>query len=317
MTAAVVVLNPRAAGGRAAALRGPIEQWLRSEAPHASLLASRSIDEAQAHLRSMPVASRVVLVGGDGTLHHLLAPALECGHTLGLVPLGSGNDTARAVGLFPMKWPDALGHALNAPGRPIDVGELSAEGRRVPFISSLCAGFDASICSRVVVAPRCLCGLPRYLWGTLGELAGLRRWRVRITLDGEIRHCGDVLFASTCNTPTFGSGMPAVPGARIDDGRLDLLLAGEFGRVGALRMLPRLLAGTHLRDARVSTSSYRSLQIMSDTPIPLAADGEPLSAVCSFRIDVRPAALPFVVGPLAPAFGDAAAIRETADTVRG
>ena len=244
MTAAVVVLNPRAAGGRAAALRSPIEQWLRSEAPDASLLESHSIDEAQAYLRSMPVASRVVLVGGDGTLHHLLAPAVERGHTLGLVPLGSGNDTARAVGLFPMPWERALSHAMSAPSRPIDVGELSAEGRRVPFVSSLCAGFDASICSRVVVAPRFLRGLPRYLWGTLGELAGLRRWRVRITLDGEIRHSGDVLFASSCNTPTFGSGMPAVPGARIDDGRLDLLLAGEFGRVGALRMLPRLLAGT-------------------------------------------------------------------------
>ena len=308
MTAAVVLLNPRAAGGRAAALHGPIEQWLRTRTPAASLFTSPSIDEAQVRLRSMPVASRVVLIGGDGTLHHLLAPALERGHTLGLGPLGSGNDTARAVSLFPMPWTRALDHALSAPGRPIDIGELTAEGRRVRFISSLCAGFDASICARVVGAPRLLRGLPRYLWGTLGELAGLRRWRVRITLDGEVRHSGDVLFASTCNTPTFGSGMPAVPQARIDDGRLDLLLAGPFGRLGALRMLPRLLAGSHLADNRVSTRSYRSLQVTSDTPIPLAADGEPLPAVCSFGIDVRPGSLAFVVGPLASAFGAAAKV---------
>ena len=316
MTAAVVVLNPRAAGGRAAALRDPIERWLRSEARDASLLVSRSIDEAQAHLRSMPISSRVVVVGGDGTLHHLLAPALERGHTLGLVPLGSGNDTARAVGLFSMPWERALNHAMSAPSRPIDIGELNAEGRRLPFVSSLCAGFDAAICARVVMAPRILRGVPRYLWGTLGELAGLRRWRVRITLDGDVQHSGHVLFASTCNTPTFGSGMPAVPGARLDDGRLDLLLAGEFGRVGALRMLPRLLAGTHLRDSRVSTLSYRSLRISSDTPIPLAADGEPLPAVCTFGIEVRPAALAFVVGPHAPALENAASVKLTADSAR-
>ena len=248
MTAAVVLLNPRAAGGRAAALRDPLERWLRAHAPDVSLTTSGSIDHAQAHLRSLAIASRVIVVGGDGTLHHLLAPALERGHTLGLVPLGSGNDTAHAVGLFAMPWSNALAHALSAPSVAIDTGEVAIDGRRTPFISSLCAGFDASICARVIGAPRFLRGLPRYLWGTLGELARLRRWDLRITLDGELHHSGSALFASTCNTPTFGSGMPAVPQARVDDGRLDLLLAGPFGRAGALRMLPRLLAGS--RSAR-------------------------------------------------------------------
>ena len=297
MTAAVVLLNPRAAGGRAAALREPLFQRLRDHAPAVAVVVSRSIGEAQERLRALPAASRIVVVGGDGTVHHLLAAALERGHTLALVPLGSGNDTARAAGLFPMNWVEALKHALVAPSVAIDTGELTADGQRVPFISSISAGFDASVCARVVAAPRWLHGMPRYLWGTFGELAGLRRWDLRITLDGALLHAGSALFASTCNTPTFGSGMPAVPHARVDDGRLDLLLAGAFGRASALRMLPRLLAGTHLRDRRVSTRPYRSLQIASTTPIPLAADGEPRPAVGSFSIEVRPKSLGFVVGP--------------------
>ena len=317
MTAAVVLLNPRAAGGRAAALRDPLERWLRAHAPDVSLTTSGSIDHAQAHLRSLAIASRVIVVGGDGTLHHLLAPALERGHTLGLIPLGSGNDTAHAVGLFAMPWSNALAHALSAPSVAIDTGEVATDGRRTPFISSLCAGFDASICARVIGAPRFLRGLPRYLWGTLGELAGLRRWDLRIMLDGELHHSGSALFASTCNTPTFGSGMPAVPQARVDDGRLDLLLAGPFRRAGALRMLPRLLAGTHLRDGRVSTRSYRSLQITSETPIPLAADGEPLPAFRSFRIEVRPRSLAFVVGPHGAALGTGSTIKPPANSGRG
>ena len=317
MTAAVVLLNPRAAGGRAAALRKPLERWLRTHAPDVLLTTSGSVDQSRAQLRSLAIASRVVVVGGDGTLHHLLAPALERGHTLGLVPLGSGNDTARAVGLFSMPWSNALAHALSAPSLAIDTGEMTTDDRRLPFISSLCAGFDASICARVVGAPRFLWGLPRYLWGTFGELAGLRQWDLRIALDGEPYRSGSVLFASTCNTPTFGSGMPAVPQARIDDGRLDLLLAGPFGRAGALRMLPRLLAGTHLRDNRVSTRSYRSLQINSATPVPLAADGEPLPALRTFRIDVRPRSLAFVVGPHGAASSPASTLTSTGDSGRG
>ena len=317
MTAAVVLLNPRAAGGRAAALREPISQWLRDHAPTVELVASTSIGDAQGRLRSSPAASRVVVVGGDGTVHHLLGAALERGHTLGLVPLGSGNDTARAAGLFPMPWAGALAHALTAPAVAIDTGELTADGQRVPFISSLSAGFDASVCARVLAAPRWLHGLPRYLWGTFRELAGLRRWDLRVTLDGAPHHAGSALFASTCNTPTFGSGMPAVPHATVDDGRLDLLLAGSFGRSGALRMLPRLLAGTHLRDGRVSTRPYRSLQVASETPIPLAADGEPRPAVRNFSIDVRPRSLQFVVGSQGAALGAAATVIAAVDSARG
>ena len=314
MTAAVVLLNPRAAGGRAAALQAPLAAWLRKQAPAVALVVSRSIDAAQERLGALPAASRIVVVGGDGTVHHLLAAALARGHTLALVPLGNGNDTARAAGLFPMEWAGALAHALAAPALAIDTGELTADGLRVPFISSVSAGFDASVCARVVAAPRWLHGLPRYLWGTFGELARLRRCDLRITLDGALHHAGSALFASTCNTPTFGSGMPAVSNARVNDGRLDLLLAGPFGRAGALRMLPRLLAGTHLRDSRVSTRPYRSLQVASETPIPLAADGEPRPAVSSFSIEVRPSSLRFVVGPNSTALCQPSTLSAGADS---
>lgn len=297
MTVPLVLLNPYAAGGRAAALRAPVTQWLERHAPNVTLIESDSIALAHATLRALPAETRVIVIGGDGTLHHLLAAALERRHTLALVPLGSGNDSARALGLFGMPWALALPHALHAPAVAIDIGELTTARAQVPFISSLCAGFDAAVCARAVAAPRWLTGRPRYLWSTLCELALLRTWELRVTLDGELRHSGAALLASTCNTPTFGSGMPAVPGAVVADGRLDLLLAGAFGRAGALRMLPRLLAGTHLCDPRVSTRDYAAMHVQSLGPIPLAADGEPLESVEEFEIRVRPLALPVVVGP--------------------
>ena len=244
MSASLVLLNPRAAGGRAAALGAPVERWLATHAPHTILVRSDSVERAQAMLLALPARSRVVLVGGDGTLHRMLPALLARRHTVALVPFGTGNDGARALGLLSTTWQDALAHALHAPAVAVDTGVMSCARRKVPFHSSLSAGFDAAVCVRALAAPTWLTGLPRYLWSTLRELTSLRTWNLRITVDGALRHSGIALFASTCNTPTFGSGMPAVPAATLDDARLDLLLAGDFSRLGALRMLPQLLAGT-------------------------------------------------------------------------
>ena len=69
-------------------------------------------------------------------------------------------------------------------------------------------------------------------------------------------------------------GMPAVPHARNDDGVLNLLLAGAFGRAGTLWVLPLLLAGRHLGHPKVRTRAFRKMVIASTEPVPLAADGE-------------------------------------------
>ena len=297
MTAALILLNPYAAGGRAAAVATPMRDWLGVHAPGVALVESDGVERARAMLQALPRASRVVLVGGDGSVNRMLPVLLGRAHTLALVPFGGGNDTARALGLHPMPWALALQHALSAPAATIDTGELATAGGRVPFVSSLCAGFDAAVCGHAAAGPRWLIGMPRYLWHTLRELATLRTWDARITVDGVLRHSGVALFASTCNTPTFGSGMPAVPNAVIDDGRLDLLLAGSFGRAGTLWMLPQLLVGTHLRDPRVATWRYEALHVSATTPIPLAADGEPLEAVDEFEVRVRPKSLSVVPGP--------------------
>ena len=112
--------------------------------------------------------------------------------------------------------------------------------------------------------------------------------------DGQRQHQGPGLFASTLNTPTFGSGMPAVPHARIDDGRLDALLAGQFTRGSALRMLPLLLAGLHLRHPRVHSWPYTQLDIACASGVPLAADGEYLGVAREVTIRCQTARLQVV-----------------------
>jgi diacylglycerol kinase (ATP) len=296
-TPALVLLNPHAGGGRVATLKASITQWLQARAPGVPCAAVEGIDAARAEIARVPRGSRLVLVGGDGTVHQMLPAVVDSAGELALVPVGSGNDVARAFGVAALDWPDALDLALRGAASPVDIGECWADGRRSLFASSLTAGFDSAVGERAIRGPRALRGLPRYLWATFGELAALRHWPMTVTVDGTTVHDGPALFASVLNTPTYGSGMPVVPHARIDDGRLDLLIAGPFGRLGAALMLPRMLAAGHLSHPMVRSWPFTSLHIRAAAPTPMAGEGEPEGSAREWRIDVRPGALRVVRRP--------------------
>lgn len=285
----LVLLNPHAASGRAAQLRAPLQHALRGTA--ARMVVTDTVASAEAALRDLPPGARAVVAGGDGTLQHLLPTVLSQRLELALLPCGTGNDTARSFGLHGLPWTEALAQALAAPAWPTDVGEAAHAHGTTPFISSLCVGFDAAVCERALQSPRWLRGKPRYLWATLAEIAALQPRQVRVLVDGRLSFEGPALFVSTLNTPTYGSGMPACPAARLDDGHLNHLLAGQFGRLGALAMMPLLLCGQHLRHRRVRTGPCDTVQIESAAPLPLAADGEPLLASKHITVRVRPGAL--------------------------
>ena len=297
--AALVLVNPAAAGGRAGTLVPALRAWLAEHAPDVRLEVPASSQVARDLAARQPPATRCVVVGGDGTVHQLLPALLQGGLAMGLVPMGSGNDTARALGLQGRSWQEALQLALAAPAQAIDVGELQLQTAAGPvtrpFVSSLAAGFDAGVGLRALSGPAWLRGLPRYLWATFGELAALRRCRVRVEADGQLLHHGEAIFTSVLNTPSYGSGMPAVPHARMDDARLDVLVAGGLSRSGALRMLPRLLAGTHLGDARIRTRAFAVLRVTSEEAWALAADGEPAGHARAWAVHVQPGALRAVV----------------------
>lgn len=275
----LVLVNPHAQGGRAARRVPALRRWLAQHAPDTPLAAPESLSDSLALLQALPEGSRVVVVGGDGTLNRWLPTLLSRQLTVGLVPMGSGNDNARAWGVFGLPWAQALSLALQAPAQAIDTGlarwcDLQGQSHATPFLSSLTAGFDSAVGLRALNGPSWLRGLPRYLWATLHELIHLRTWDLTLHSEGHLKHQGSSLFASSLNTPTFGSGMPAVPRAQLADSQLDALLAGTFGRLGALCMLPLLLTGRHLKHPRIASWPYRQLDIACTLGVPLAADGE-------------------------------------------
>ena len=296
--APLILINPHAAGGRARQLLQPIRAWIRALPPNCDtpqILAPETIDAALDILAQIPPQTRVVVVGGDGSLNRILSGLLQGGHIVGLVPFGSGNDCARAWGLHQMSWQQALTHALHASSIAIDLGRVDLDHNRVHYFhSSLAVGFDASVGNRALAGPKFLRGLPRYLLATLRELAYLKNWPLKVEIDGLFIHEGATLLASALNTPTYGGGMPAVPHATINDGQLNLLLGGAFNRLQTLLMLPQLLLGKHLGRPRIQSHSFEKARITSTMSFPVAADGETLGCASDLQVTTLTNALQVV-----------------------
>lgn len=286
-----ILINPHAAGGRAAGRAPALRAWANTRPAPPKVRVADTVAEALGWLDALPRSSTVALVGGDGTINQLLPAFLRQGHTLALIPQGSGNDVARALGMAGTHWRDALEWAERATPQPMDVGWLRTAHIERPFLSSLTVGFDSAVGFKALHGPRWLRGLPRYLWATMRELAALHTWDMRVELDGKTVHSGTTLFASTLNTPTYGSGMPAVPHAQVGDGQLNALIAGRFNVPQTVCMLPRLLMARHLSHPRVHTQAFTHMAISSPQALPLATDGEYVGESTALTVQVAAGAL--------------------------
>ena len=286
-----LVINPHAGGGRTGRLVPAMQAWSASSSAPVTVHVAEGVPATLSWLRALPRGARVALVGGDGTVNQLLPAFLDNSLCLALIPQGSGNDVARALGVAGMHWRDALEFAERAAPQTMDAGWLQTTDGQRPFLSSLTVGFDSAVGFKALHGPRWLRGLPRYLLATFRELSALQTWDMQVTLDGLPVHSGITLFASTLNTPTYGSGMPAVPHAQINDGELDLLVAGRFNVPQTLVMLPRLLMALHLSHPRVLTRRFKTMEISSAKALPLATDGEYVGEATHVTVQVAPGAL--------------------------
>jgi diacylglycerol kinase (ATP) len=236
---------------------------------------------------------RVVAIGGDGTISEV-AGGLAHSHTaLGIIPVGTGNDSARSLGI-PRDPLAAARLAQTGNPRAIDLGEIATLQAAAYFVSVAGFGFDAAVASRVNRMPRLTGGTLPYVAGVLLTLWLYRAAHVRLKLDG--RRVERALFlGAVANHARYGGGMQIVPHARADDGLLDLCLVRDLSRLEVLRLMPKLYSGGHVGNRAVELFSFRELTAEADTPVQAHADGE-LIGELPIRVSVRPGALWCVTG---------------------
>jgi diacylglycerol kinase (ATP) len=287
----VAIINPISGTGAdhdAAARRIAL---VRSEAQRRGLRAEIHLTERAGHARelaSSSAASNVDLVivwGGDGTLNEAGAGLLGSDTTLGLVPAGSGNGLAAALGT-PREPGAALNVAFDGHTRTIDAGRIGGHA----FFNIAGIGFDA----RVAALFNARGAGRRGGWPYVA--IGLREgWRFRgteytIDLDGD-RRTVNALLISFANGREYGIGARIAPLAQLDDGLLDATIVQTrpvFTRFWHAR---HMALGTPHRAPSVIVRQIRRAVVSAEGPMEFHVDGEPGMLRGPVEVTVQPAAL--------------------------
>jgi YegS/Rv2252/BmrU family lipid kinase len=241
----------------------------------------------------------VVAAGGDGTVHEVANGILRAGSgaALGVLPLGSGNDYARMIGV-PRSPYAAVQRLLTAETWAVDVGTVMTEkGRERFFLNTLGLGLSGAVTwesSRL--KKHGLRGVPLY------GLAAVRAiWNafhpvpLTLTLDDQSEQT-HLLYMAIALGRCEGGGFVVAPHAKLDDGLFDFLLAGRLSRLEAFTYVPRLALGLLPQDSKViRLGRCREALLQAAMPFYSHTDGEqfttPQDGSCTLQIRLHPGRL--------------------------
>ncbi|WP_407568758.1 diacylglycerol/lipid kinase family protein [Deinococcus altitudinis] len=299
-----VVLNPQAGRGLAGREWPRVERELKARGFPYQLVQASSGPDACAALARLPADWPALAVGGDGTAHGLLPELYRSGRSLGLVPLGSGNDLASLLGLRAGDLETALDRLTRPPQR-LDLLEVtlngSVGGQPVLLLNGLGMGFDAQVADLMTLAPARLLGLPlggfpRYLWAALTGLRRLETGQLRVTLDGQPFYSGPSCLAAVMNGGQYGGGFRIAPGSDPQDGLLNVVLGTQLSRSALLPLMARVLQGRHLGHPRVRHARAQHAELSWQSPMQTHLDGELAGRHEQLSVRLLPGALSVLSG---------------------
>jgi diacylglycerol kinase (ATP) len=231
--------------------------------------------------------------GGDGTVQVLADVAVETDGLLGVVPVGAGNDFARALG-HDHRNPLAALTVLDT-GREtrVDVGRATAgDGTSIVFTTVAHSGLDGEV-NRWANTVTWASGQALYAIAALRTMASYQPTEMRITVDGD-EWSGRPWLVAVANTYCYGGGMHIAPRARIDDGRLDVIVVSDASRAALVARFPRMIKGTHLGIHGVTALTGTTVTVDGPPTQEVYASGERVGTLPA-TIEVLPTALRVLV----------------------
>lgn len=232
----------------------------------------------------------VLVFGGDGTVHRHLGALVRLGVPVLVVPAGSGNDFARALGIAHEKhtlaaWEEFASGAANC--RSVDLGLITPlglgsgrEGKATYFSCVAGVGLDGEVSRRANVLPRWLKAHGGYALSLPGALANFRPFALTLRGDpasfaGTASTVERTLLAAVfANTPFYGGGMKVAPRAKMDDGLLDVCLIHAMSKLKLLSLFPSVYFGKHLGIGGVEYFPVSGARVEPDRTLGVYADGE-------------------------------------------
>jgi YegS/Rv2252/BmrU family lipid kinase len=303
----LVVVNPHSAGGSTGRRFREIEPQLRSTLGELDVQRTLGHRDAERIARAAVAAGvqRLVVAGGDGTTSEVISGLLaadvahEC--QVGLLPMGTGRDLPRTLGI-PSDPASAIAALGRGATRRIDAARVRYRdrggARRTAYSLNVTSfGLSGLTVELVTRAPHFLGGSFAFLLGALASILRYRCRNVRIRADGAEVYEGKVVLAAAANGRYFGGGMHIAPGARPDDGLLDLVIVRELPKASLVANLPGLYRGTHLAHPAVSVVRARRIEAHpaspDSPPVWIDVDGEGLGTL-PIEIELLPRAVTLV-----------------------
>ncbi len=291
----LLIANPAAQNGNGAPAAERAARELRAK------LGERALDvaftERQGHAVDLAARSggygAVIVLGGDGIVHEatnglMRLPAADR-PALGLIPVGSGNDYARTLGMAG-DVRRACAQLLEAEPRPADLGVVNGSY----FAETLSFGLDAAIALDTVERRKRTGRTGTILYAEAGIdqlLHHLDARSYRAAFDGEEAAQGASITFAVQVGPSYGGGFRICPEARIDDGLLDVCIAHPpIGAFGALLVFALAKGGRHTGFKQIEMRRCRGLRVEFDEEPPAQMDGERVVAR-SFDVSIAPRAL--------------------------
>jgi diacylglycerol kinase (ATP) len=282
----IILLNPTAKRGQARRRLERALEVFRQQHVHFDVRESQSSQHLIELARGAREEKRdlIVSAGGDGTHHYVINGLLKSEIPLGLLPMGTGNDFAKGVGM-PMDLHAAAAALLNGPVRSIDLAQVG--GAVYGCIAGV--GFDSTVTRYANEHARWLSGSLAYMWSLLRCMREYRPHPLEIVADGEF-FSEEVLFAVVGNNSSYGGGIRLAPRAKLDDGVLDVCIVPYLSRLELLRWVPRAYRGEHLHHPRIKYLQARKITLRTASRMELFGDGEFLQELPA-TIEVLPRAL--------------------------
>jgi diacylglycerol kinase (ATP) len=296
-----LIVNPHSGTDRGRELLPLIQRELGTIVDRLETVITRSAEHAEqvAATALQSGAEALYIAGGDGTLNAALRGLVAAGGpaslALGVIPFGTGNDFAKALGLG--EEPEAaITTLLRQRTIAVDLGMLNDR----PFVNTSAGGFVADVSEAVTEGLKDQVGKLAYLIGGARALLGSEPFTASLTrrtgdAGPSAAWAGQVRMFAVCNARFIGGGYPIAPDAAIDDGLLDVLIVPRIPVLEFVAVLQRLAAGEAQSAGQVLYFRAPSFELTFDRRVRVNTDGEVLEAErCSY--DVRPRAARFFCG---------------------
>ncbi len=213
----------------------------------------------------------MVAVGGDGTVNEVAAGAVKSQKIMGVIPTGTGNDFARALGRL-KDLHEYVHRIVSGKVRSIDVGSIQVNNGEILFVNSVGVGFDAEVARESRKIHR-LKGISKYLLSVIRTLSMYKSSMMRIELDDRVVEQNTFLVAIG-NGVSSGGGFLLTPHALLDDGTFDVCTASALSIPKVFQILPRAINGTHEKHREVLMTKSKHIKIQSEDPVLIHRDGE-------------------------------------------